>query len=631
MSFPRKRESRPGGCCNPDLDSRFRGNDILVLSFKSKLGRYLNYDINYSARQRKYPRFILHTSNFILFALLASCASQQPPPGGPVDKTPPAIDSVFPAHRAINVSENTRIYFHFARDIDKASFEQAFSITPYLIGTPKFHWSGHDEVYVVLPEHLRDSTTYCVQLSRDLKSRHGVQLASPSVLTFSTGPLIDTGTLSGFLLMPFVGAAMKPSDLFVFAYDFSTPRADTLNFSHTPPDILTQPDDKGIWKFFAMKTGHRYRVYAIGDVYRNKVYDAGVDALGVPSGDATLDSAAKTGFYIRMAPPTDTTKPDFQDVEVVDSFHLRAHFSEAIDSNDVRAASFKMKGNPFVAAYRESPEKKPSQITLVTKLPLVPNQNDTIEAVRDSIHDLSHNPLSDSAYKVTFTSPASLRSASPPKIDFIGVRDSMTDVSGLPSFPIVFTDAVQRDSVEHSILLIDTGHHAVPTIFKWADDAKVRLSPKDSLISNVFYTLEIKTRGVQSPVAMIGSVGKDTVLRRRFRTANVHDFGKITGNIHIADSFITNWPKSTLVVQVLENGTNIVAQKILPHGEKHYEFNQMPTSTFRVRAYFSKSDTAAYDPGSIIPWRFGVPSGEYPKEFDTRPRWSIDNIDFDVK
>jgi hypothetical protein len=590
----------------------------------------MNYEIK-DAATRAFFRFIFHTSYFIFSVLLISCASQQPPPGGPVDKTPPAIDSVFPAHRAINVPENTRIYFHFARDVDKASFEQAFSITPYLIGTPKFHWSGHDEVYVVLPGHLRDSTTYSVQLSRDLKSRRSTQLASPFVLTFSTGPLIDTGTLSGFILMPLTGPVMKPSDLFVFAYDYSMPRADTLNFSHTPPDILTQPDDKGIWKFYAMKTGHRYRVYAIGDVYRNKVYDAGVDSYGVPASDATLDSAVKTGFYIRMSPPTDTTKPEFQDVEVVDSFHIRAHFSEAIDSNDIHAANFIMPGYPIVAAFRESPEKKPGQITLVTKLPLMPNQNDSIAATRDSIHDLSHNPLSDSAYKVTFTSPASLRSASPPKIDFIGVRDSMTDVSEMPSIPIVFTDAVQRDSIEHSILLIDTGHHAIQTNFKWADDAKVYLSPKDSLISNVFYTLELKTKGVQSPVAMIGSVGKDTVLRRRFRTANVHDFGKITGNIHIADSFFANWPKSTLVVQVLENGSNIVAQKILPHGEKHYEFNQMPTSTFRVRAYFSKGDTAVYDPGSVIPWRFGVPSGEYPKEFDTRPRWSIDNIDFDVK
>src|ERR1035441_1360259 len=95
-------------------------------------------------------RFIFLTSYFLLAIILVSCASQQPPPGGPVDTTRPKIDSVFPAHRAVNVPTDTRLYFHFERDVDKPSFEQAFSITPYLTGTPKFHWSGHDEVYVVL-------------------------------------------------------------------------------------------------------------------------------------------------------------------------------------------------------------------------------------------------------------------------------------------------------------------------------------------------------------------------------------------------------------------------------------------------------------------------------------------------
>src|SRR5437764_1264372 len=83
----------------------------------------------------------------------------------------------------------------------------------------KCHWSGHDEVSVELPERLRDSTTYTVQLSRDLKSRRGNQLASPFHLTFSTGPFIDTGSLAGFLLTPIVGPTLRPSDLFVFAYD----------------------------------------------------------------------------------------------------------------------------------------------------------------------------------------------------------------------------------------------------------------------------------------------------------------------------------------------------------------------------------------------------------------------------
>jgi len=583
---------------------------------------------------RKYL-FLLLPAYFIL--VLSSCASQQPPPGGPVDTTRPVIDTLMPHERQINVPTSTKIWFRFARDVDQASFATAFTITPYLNGTPTFHWSGHNEVTVDLPK-LKDSTTYTVQLSRDLKTLllngAGAALGSPFFLTFSTGPLIDTGLLSGFLLPPIHAPPMKPSDLFVFAYDMSMPHADTLNFTHTPPDQLTQPNDQGLWEFRAMKVGHRYRVYAIGDVYRNKVYDPGVDAYGIPTGDAILDSSVESGMYIRMSPPTDTIDPELQDVEIVDSFHIRAHFSEAIDSDDIRAGNFKLrsasKSHGIVAAFRERPHRDPSQVTLVTARPLLANMGYTLEAIRDSIHDLSNNPLSDSAYKVTFTTPATLHTLSPPQFLSMGIRDSTRNISALPKFPVAFSDAVLRDSVEQAITLTDTGHHPVNTMFHWYDDARVYLTPADSLLSNVFYLVTIRTRGIQSPVPAIGRAEKDTVLHFHFQTANIRDFGKISGTITIADSFFAQNPKSTLVVQVLQNG-NVAAQKNLPHGEKKFAFDQIPTATYRVRAYLSRDGSGIYDGGSVQPWRFGVPTGEYPKEFDARPRWTIANIDFGVK
>ncbi len=575
---------------------------------------------------------------FLAATVLASCAAQQPPPGGPEEKTPPKVDSIFPRNRTVNVPRDMRLYFHFDRDVDEGSFATAFSITPYLNGTPKLHWSGHDEVRVELPEKLRDSTTYTVQLSRDLKSRRGNALAVPLVLSFSTGPNIDTGALAGYLLTPISAPPMKPSDLFVFAYDITVDKADTLNFTHTPPDLLTQPNDQGVWQFLAMKTGHRYRVFAIGDVYRNKVFDPGIDAFGVPSSDALPDTTVKPSIYIRMSPQTDTIRPELQDVEVVDSFHLRAHFSEAIDSNSVRALNFSLSsstpdtawGSGLLAAFRESPDKRPSQVTLLTTAPVLPNKNYTLTARRDSVRDLANNRLSDSSYQVTFTSPQTLREVSPPKFGTIAIRDSALDISTIPAIFITFTDAVDRDSIQRAITITDTGRKPVATRFHWYDDAKVYVSTSDSLLSNQLYTVWIRTGGIRSPNALILPTSKDTTLRFRFRTVNVRDFGKISGTITIADSFFAE-PKSALVVQVTQGGTTVVAQKILPHGERSFEFDQLPTSTYRVRAYLSRDGSGTYDPGSVWPWRFGVPTGEYSTQFDTRPRWTIANIDFVVK
>src|ERR1035437_5524910 len=76
--------------------------------------------------------FVICHLSFVI--LLASCASQQPPPGGPADTTRPKIDTTMPHDRQLNVPKSTRIYFRFDRDVDRASFAQAFSIQPYLNG-----------------------------------------------------------------------------------------------------------------------------------------------------------------------------------------------------------------------------------------------------------------------------------------------------------------------------------------------------------------------------------------------------------------------------------------------------------------------------------------------------------------
>ena len=55
----------------------------------------------------------------------------------------------------------------------------------------------------------------------------------------------------------------------------------------------------------------------------------------------------------------------------------------------------------------------------------------------------------------------------------------------------------------------------------------------------------------------------------------------------IADSFFTKNPNSALIVQVMQNGTILTDEKILPHGVKDFEFNQIPTATYRVRAFLS--------------------------------------------
>ena len=566
-----------------------------------------------------------------LYGLLVGCAAQAPPPGGPADTTRPRIDTTIPTSGSLNVAPGASFYFRFRQDVDRASFQQAFSITPYMDGAPKFSWSGHDEVRVTLPHKLQDSTTYTISLSRDLKSARGNTLATPLRLTFSTGSYIDSGTVAGQVLPPLMGSPTKAGDLYVFAYDVTGPRGDTINPTVTPADLMTQPDDKGAWQFFAMKSGHTYRIFAVGDVYRNHVYDPGIDAFGVPTSTVRPSGSLAQSIHIRMSPALDTIRPELQDVEVVDSFHVRAHFSEAIDSNDVRASNFLIQGNPALAAFRENAATKPGQVTLLTPVSLTPNGGCHLEIVKGSIHDLAGNPLSDSGRAVSTQAPAILRTPAESRFALVSIRDSSVDATTKPSISITFRDAVVRDSVEHIFTLTDSVGHAVQLVFSWSDDAHLTVTPRDTLLATAWYALRGRTSAWKSPSGAIPLAVKDSALRWRFRTTNMRDYGRMTGEVTFGDSSFTGSPLGVIVVQVYQAPATVIRQSVLPHGTGSFVFDQLPSGTYRVRAYYSPDGSGSYLSGSVRPWRPGVPTGEYAKDVIIRPRWEMSKIDLEVK
>ena len=168
------------------------------------------------------------------------------------------------------------------------------------------------------------------------------------------------------------------------------------------------------------------------------------------------------------------------------SFHIRAHFSESIDSLDVRTDNVTIGGNAILAAFQENPEKKPGQVTYVVATPFAANQNYTLEVVTGGVHDLAHNPIGDTVRKVTVTAPAEVRSATAPMFAAIGIRDSALGVATIPSIPVRFSDAVRRDSVEQSIVLRDSSQKIVRASFNWIDDSRMMISTNDSLLSAWF-------------------------------------------------------------------------------------------------------------------------------------------------
>ena len=263
--------------------------------------------------------------------MLAGCAGQRPPEGGPLDTVPPEIISVYPEPNTVNYSD-TRVAFEFSEYVDRRSVEEAIFISPN-IDDVEFDW-GSTEVELIFHEPLRMNTTYVITVGTDVFDvRNRNRLAAAFSLSFSTGEKIDNGMITGRVYDE------NPQGVMIFSYRTDDLYADTLNPMYTKPDYITQTGNDGAFSLTNLATG-TYRLFAIKDEYRNLLYDPETDAAGTTE-DVTITINDTLTSNVKFIIATeDTTPPRIASVTAPDNRHVIVQFSEPMDSVLVQASRF---------------------------------------------------------------------------------------------------------------------------------------------------------------------------------------------------------------------------------------------------------------------------------------------------
>ncbi|MBP8975801.1 MAG: Ig-like domain-containing protein, partial [Bacteroidetes bacterium] len=134
----------------------------------------------------------------VIACTFIDCANRMPPPGGPVNRTPPAIISTIPANGSTNF-KGSRIRIEFNQYVDEQSVEESIFISPY-VGQLEFKWHGK-KVDIVFEDTLRSNITYVVTVGTDVTGYYTkTRMAQSFTLAFSTGSNINRGDLSGSII-----------------------------------------------------------------------------------------------------------------------------------------------------------------------------------------------------------------------------------------------------------------------------------------------------------------------------------------------------------------------------------------------------------------------------------------------
>lgn len=279
---------------------------------------------------------------FFAFVLL-NCATSVAPGGGPEDKYPPRVAGVYPAPNSTNMPLELNIHLQFDEWIATSVPRSAVMISPPLEKRLKFEVDG-DELYVTSKARLDSNTTYTVTIASGLKDLHGNAVADPFRLTFSTGPIIDSLSLTGRAMVTasmiqkkqfptvglfLIGAAERASHHYLEKYRDSTQtvEADSIpKLTKEQPLFSTQTDSLGRFHMAGLKAGH-YRVVAFLDVNGNQKIETSAELAGVAVSELNLTPEFADTLWIPLA-DQDTTPVSLEAITQVGKNALTAKFSK---------------------------------------------------------------------------------------------------------------------------------------------------------------------------------------------------------------------------------------------------------------------------------------------------------------
>ena len=268
-------------------------------------------------RRRTRARGLGACAMVLTAAIIAGCASQGMPPGGPPDTAPPTLVKVTPESGSVRV--NLRVVdFQFDEIVSERprgaqSLDQLVLISPS-DGRPSVAW-GRDRL-VVRPQHgWRPNTAYTVSVLPGLNDLRGNAADQRFSTVFSTGSEFPNGVLRGVAFDWVAGRTAAGA------------RIEATIGSDTVFKWATTADSSGRFSLGSLPA-QRFTVRAWMDQNTNGIRDSreSWDSVTV-----TVSDSARNDLYMF---PHDTVGARLGEVTVIDSVTIRIRFDRALSPAD---------------------------------------------------------------------------------------------------------------------------------------------------------------------------------------------------------------------------------------------------------------------------------------------------------
>lgn len=528
------------------------------------------------------------------------------PPGGPVDRDPPVIIHSQPSAGETHVDLDANVQIWFSEPVKAGSASDAVFISPYSGDQTKFKWHGR-RLKILFPETLKPNQTYVITFGTGIRDLRNNQLEESYSLAFSTGETIDQGKILGNVIME---GDMRGID--VWAYRLT--EAEEPDPSCIKPDYIVQCGQYGQFEFSHLVDGG-YRIFAVHDRIKDRLYQPVEDDIGVPNRDVKIlgDSIQqKSPLWIRLT-REDTIPPALVRQIALDESKVLLQFNEIVQLTDDFSVTIFSKVTTNIMeplAISESyriPYQK-NQIQLITE-----NQiKDTLYMVTvRGIIDQSGNPLDSNHSSGVFFGSEQSDTTSPKLIKTYPVpREELVPVELTCNFQ--FDEPIERASLDEGFTFSDSSGNEEKGSIEWISPVEFVFKPNHLLSDKMVYYIGFSNESVMD---LARNILADTVFH--FKTVNIDTLSEISGKVIDSDSAL--FKPYIIGARQLENPD--IYYRIHLQGIGEYQIQNILPGRYILECFCDYNQDGEYSYGQPFPFKLSERFIVYQDTIKVRSRW----------
>ncbi len=545
----------------------------------------------------------------IFFAL--NCAEVAAPPGGEEDRLAPTVTQTSPVHGSINVPSGNEIIFWFSEGIVKPTATKPVFISPRQVTPPKLKWKT-DRLIVTLANNFDSNQTYVVTLSAEITDWRRNKMDSTVSIAFSTGEIIDSGSVGGFI----TSLGKPKSGVLACLYEITV---DTIEMEYDSiyPTYVTQSATDGSFKFKFLPD-KRFRLIAFEDLNRNERYNPNEEPFAVS--DRAINTGGLTyldALYLELSEPLK------KELAIASAFHtadgpIKIRLNRKIDLGYLKyhlnQVSFSLKSDPSRTVTAQAILE--SHLDTTSVLTVYSEKIDTGSYVISLLADSGTAPVTFDGLTVGESKDKNL----PVLIKFS--LDNKPYFKNKIDLMALFSEPIDKGKTAEGTFLFMTGNEpSVKIKAAWTDPFHIKFTA-DSLIDGANYTMSMAEFEIFD---LAGNVLGDSIQSFGFSIIDPDSLGSISGTVSVE------------LVDKLKNIRQLTFVSIA--GNQSFDIKvretifttELPAGKYLMSGFLDENNNGKRDLGSALPYTYAETFTKSSDTISVRARFETAGIEFKFK